>query len=288
MKTCKLITCVFLFHASFLFGQDKGYNASFQRTPLGDILDSLENQSNLDFYYSENWVDSVLIDVTYNSDSLDDVLDQVLSATNLFHTKYDGRIILTNKIAIRKEIFAGFLLKEPRAQVANLFDRDFIDPTTTTEIISVGDRNNAVSGFAVISGRVTDMSNNPLGGVLVFQRDKTISTTTDKNGNYVLEVPTGKMQLSAQFAGKEKETKDLVVFSDGQVDFQLREKVTTLDELVIESNRDQNVQEVQMGLNRIDINLLEKIPKVLGEADLLKVVTTLPGVQSAGEGTPGI
>ena len=46
------------------------------------------------------------------------------------------------------------------------------------------------------------------------------------------------------------------------------------DELVIESEKDKNVTGMQMGLEKLDIKTMKKVPVVLGEVDILKVVLT--------------
>ena len=42
-----------------------------------------------------------------------------------------------------------------------------------------------------------------------------------------------------------------------------------------------------MSVNRLAINTIKKIPAVLGEADIIKSITLLPGVTNAGEGASG-
>src|SRR6058998_1094254 len=42
-----------------------------------------------------------------------------------------------------------------------------------------------------------------------------------------------------------------------------------------------------MGVDKLTIKTIKQVPVVFGEADLLKVVLTLPGVTSVGEGSSG-
>jgi hypothetical protein len=48
-----------------------------------------------------------------------------------------------------------------------------------------------------------------------------------------------------------------------------------------------NVRSVELGVTRLDIKNIKQIPTAFGEADVLKVVLTLPGVTSVGEATTG-
>ena len=42
-----------------------------------------------------------------------------------------------------------------------------------------------------------------------------------------------------------------------------------------------------MSVNRLSISTIKKIPAVLGETDVIKSITLLPGVTNAGEGASG-
>ena len=61
-----------------------------------------------------------------------------------------------------------------------------------------------------------------------------------------------------------------------------------LDEVVIEANSEKlNIRSSQMSTNTLSVNTIKKIPVVLGEVDVIKSITLLPGVTSAGEGASG-
>jgi hypothetical protein len=45
---------------------------------------------------------------------------------------------------------------------------------------------------------------------------------------------------------------------------------------------------VQMGTEKLDIKTMKQMPSILGETDVLKIVLTLPGVQTVGEGASGV
>ncbi|WP_308239888.1 TonB-dependent receptor domain-containing protein [Hymenobacter sp. J193] len=45
---------------------------------------------------------------------------------------------------------------------------------------------------------------------------------------------------------------------------------------------------MQMGLEKLDIKTIRQVPTAFGEADILRVILTLPGVKSVGEGSTGL
>ena len=85
-----------------------------------------------------------------------------------------------------------------------------------------------------------------------------------------------------------KDTKlQLEVFADGKLDIDMREQVTTLKEVIVSSKKLININRVQMGVERLSIDNIRRIPSVFGEADVLRVITSLPGVKTVGEASTG-
>src|SRR5206468_7934794 len=58
--------------------------------------------------------------------------------------------------------------------------------------------------------------------------------------------------------------------------------------VTVSSEKMNNIKSRQMGLQRIDIKTIKQVPVVFGEADILRVVTTLPGVKTVGEAGTGL
>ncbi|MBQ0740384.1 TonB-dependent receptor, partial [Aquimarina celericrescens] len=79
----------------------------------------------------------------------------------------------------------------------------------------------------------------------------------------------------------------LVVYSDGVLNFQLEKNFEELGEVLIEANARDNVKSALTGVEKINVSEIKTIPLVLGERDILKVATTLPGITTAGEGASG-
>ena len=86
-----------------------------------------------------------------------------------------------------------------------------------------------------------------------------------------------------------KRTNNLnIILDDGNLNLEISENVEALDEVIVESNRDANIKAAVVGATVINVESIKTIPLVLGERDLLKVATTLPGIKTAGEGSSGL
>ncbi len=104
----------------------------------------------------------------------------------------------------------------------------------------------------------------------------------------MLTLPQGPHDVSVQFTGMKTLKQHIVVYGEGKLNFNLKEEIIALKEVLIQSDADLNVSNMQMGSVALDMKQLKNVPKVLGENDILKVALALPGVKSIGEGSAGL
>ncbi len=57
--------------------------------------------------------------------------------------------------------------------------------------------------------------------------------------------------------------------------------------MLVSTQRSINVNKPQMGVERLNIKAIKNVPAVFGEADVMRVILTLPGVKSVGEASTG-
>ena len=97
---------------------------------------------------------------------------------------------------------------------------------------------------ALISGRVTDAeTGQSLPGAHVFIASSMIGTVTDENGNYdLLDVPIGAHRLYVSMLGFEPDFRDVMLRTgkDYQFEFQLKESILEVGEVIVEAKRDKN------------------------------------------------
>ena len=67
----------------------------------------------------------------------------------------------------------------------------------------------------------------------------------------------------------------------------MEDQIRVLKEVVVSSRKTSNIRNVQMGVERITIANIKKVPTVFGETDVLRVITSLPGVKTVGEASTG-
>jgi len=64
---------------------------------------------------------------------------------------------------------------------------------------------------------------------------RTVSTTSDQNGNYSISLSNGKYEISATYVGYKNFQKQIEINSDTDVDIVMEEDITKLSEVVVRS-----------------------------------------------------
>lgn len=144
------------------------------------------------------------------------------------------------------------------------------------------------TGTAVVKGRVCDVATGePLSGVLVSNSDGSLFTYTASDGSYSLELPKGENILNLSDYSMEDMHVRIILRGNGGLDIVMREKVTALQSAYVSSETLSEHRRTTMGVEKISMKIVNKIPSAFGEGDILRAVMTLPGVKTVGEAASG-
>jgi hypothetical protein len=141
-----------------------------------------------------------------------------------------------------------------------------------------------------ISGVIKDAENSEtLVGVSVYVERLQLGTTTDEKGRYDLELPLGEHTLRVSYVGYTTVNKKVSISNKHiTLNIKLEPESEKLSEVQVTSERkDRNVTAMAMSVQTLDMITIKKIPALMGEVDVIKSITLLPGVQSASEGSSG-
>lgn len=140
-----------------------------------------------------------------------------------------------------------------------------------------------------LSGKVIDSNNNEtLIGVLVEIPVLKFSTFTNEYGFFSLTVPPGSYTIQARTIGYETKNIQISIQENSKITIEIAANAKELAAVVVTKNPSRiNIHKPEMSVNKIAISTLKKMPAILGEIDILKSITTLPGVTNAGEGQSG-
>jgi hypothetical protein len=140
-----------------------------------------------------------------------------------------------------------------------------------------------------LSGYVKDASSgSELLGATVYVTQLKNGATTNMYGFYSLTLPKGKYNIEYSYLGYQKKNIEIDLTEDTKRDVELQSNSQQLQEVVVEAERqDQNVKDVQMSVEKLTMDKIQKIPQLLGEADVIKSIQLRPGVSTVGEGATG-
>ena len=152
----------------------------------------------------------------------------------------------------------------------------------------------AQSARVTLSGTVADASNGEnMMGVYVILSDLSDASNvqgciTNQAGYYSVSVLPGKYKLTVNYLGYKTIDDTLVLNKNLSLRFELEPAVIEGEEVVIQGERgDANVASGDVGRMEMSIQTIKALPALMGEADIIKSIQLLPGVQSAGEGNSG-
>ena len=139
-----------------------------------------------------------------------------------------------------------------------------------------------------ISGYIKDAAN---GEELInasIVNEKSQGTVTNVYGFYSLTLPAGKYTFTVSYIGYESIVKTMTLKESQTLDFELTEATNQLAEVEVTAKRlDENLNRAEMSTTQLTAKQIKAIPQFLGEFDVIRSITLLPGVTTVGEGASG-
>jgi hypothetical protein len=275
-----------------LYRVDRSYNG----LDLAGFITKAEQNLPVHFFYQKDSLPKLQMVVESDSMLLEQVLTSNLKPFHFFATiDRSGNVFLTKNTKIKMALPVNFFDSQQPASVHDESQNTKGDKYLATKkeigikTLYVGTRKNgAYKEDAVMSGFIHGGPKKlrVIGATLYFEELKS-GVATDETGFYSMQLKKGKYTLVIKSLEYEEKKYNLEVYSDGQVNFSLEEKVSALKEVVIVAEGSNNLKTTSMGYEKITTKSIKMIPKMMGENDIVKTTLLLPGVQSVGEGTAG-
>lgn len=143
----------------------------------------------------------------------------------------------------------------------------------------------AAQDKVTLSGYIKDkQTGEGLIGVNVFIKETSTGVATNPYGFYSITLPSATYRIVVSYLGYQQQTVTLDLTSNKSLDFPLEADVLELQEVVVNA-KDQEANESPTRSIVMDIGRLKKMPALVGEPDLIKMVQMMPGVITAAEGT---
>ena len=141
---------------------------------------------------------------------------------------------------------------------------------------------------ATVSGTITDArTGETLIGATVLDTRSGKGVVTNAYGHYSLTLRRDSINLRVTYVGYEPQFFNLKLDRNHELNVKLSSSVT-LNEVVITAERPGDVRSAQMSANVMTVEKIKSVPVMFGEADLIKALQLMPGVQSGSEGNSGM
>ena len=140
-----------------------------------------------------------------------------------------------------------------------------------------------------ISGYIKDAANGEaMTGATVYTKENYKGTITNTYGFYSLTVDTGTYTFQVSFIGYETYSQLIHIKSNQTINIELNPISIQGKEVIITDVRtNENIETTDMGKTEIKVEAIKKMPMFFGEADIIKTIQLLPGIQTSGEGSSG-
>ncbi len=227
---------------------DSQLTFTLRNASLKEFVKLIENSTGYSFVYGEEVKIRKKINLSVQKDSLHNVLDKVFSHEDITY-QFSGRYIL--------------LKKKKESQIKS---RKF-----------------------TISGYVTDaISFETLIGSNIMENNLKQGTSTNPYGYYSITLPEGQTSIRFSYLGYTTELRTFFLQQDTLLNIRMKD-ANLLNEVVIVSDKAESGNlATQMGAIEIPITQIKKTPSILGEADVMKAIQMMPGVQAGVDGSAGL
>ena len=263
--------------------------------PFIEFVKRIEDLHAKNVFYDKLWSDSMIVVRKNDKNSLDQVLNSSFKDTHFSYIIDGSNVIVTNSYIIKTTVSDDFFT--PSVSTTNKREADvtFLKKTDNTQVAS--DRKTYVIGTptnastkreCTLSGTVRNAEDGQaIIGAQIFIKNLNKGTITDATGYYILTIPQGKNNVEFKYLGREKSNIPITVYNDGHLNVELKKSKILIDEVVIVAERENQVKNLNIGVQQLNMKSIQQLPTTMGEVDIVKSALLLPGVQTVGEGASG-
>lgn len=265
--------------------EDLKITATFQSTPLVEVFQAIQENNPVAFYFRSNDLPATPVSATFEDTPIASVMNELLLPTGLEYLIYrDYGIVIFPGNYLNANYSADFYEALDQQLSAGEEARNRGPDRSIGSLESL-----QPSGRARIRGQIIDdQTEEPIIGATVYFTDIETGTATDVDGNFQLEIPSGRHNLSIEYVGYQEIIELVAVLGDGELNVRLEKEAVNLEEVLVKAEAlDVNVESAQIGVEQLDVKSINKLPSFLGEVDVVKSLLLQPGVSTIGEGAIG-
>ena len=249
MRFIFLLMCLAV--ASTVLGQSQNDRITIDTKNIGlkEFVQEVESQTKYRFVYGEDVKLKTPITISAKEQSIVSVLKKSFSNQGIVF-----------------EMSASHIILKKEEESASLPKRRF-----------------TVSGYLI-----DDNSGETLIGASVYNISSGEGTFSNEYGFYSLTIPEGETKLRFSYVGTETRIEDILLQKNMDLNIRMKSD-KQLNEIVVYGEKPETgINATQMGAINVPLTVIKSTPALLGEADIMKTIQLLPGVQAGTEGSAGV
>ena len=265
----------------------------FDSLPVEHALLTIERQTDYRFYYDKASFDTTKVSLDARNIFLSDALEKALINTGLnYSIDASGKhVFITKGLLVQTMLPSNFYEADTfQNHVAADDSAIQLKPRSDDEqlfVLGRGDESGA--NRVTITGTVRDeKTGEPVISASVYIQSPNIGVITDQFGSFTIMLPKGRHTLNVQSIGMEDVKRQILVRGESSLNIVMQSRILTLRNVVISAQKTNNIRNTQLGVQKLDIKTIKQVPVVFGEADLLRVMVTMPGIKTVGEAATGL
>jgi len=292
---------LFIFLISFLtimtevYAQDQSVNLHFNNTPFSDAINNLSQQSGLAIYYKKAAFDKKTIYLQVKDIPILHALHKVVANDSFQVVLWNDKIIIF-KGEKYPESLADYQFSKPVQKVVedkeDVKRKKYISTTqaSATKRIIIGKRdNNRGQRQVSIQGKVLSANDkSPLPGATIYIVELKKGAAANAKGETQISLHPGRYTMRVLFMGMNTQTIKLIVYSAGSFQILMEESGIDLSAVNVYGDRQMNMRQRDAGIEKMTAKSIKEIPVMVGEPDLIKASSMLPGIVNVGEGNSGM
>jgi len=286
-----LYTFLLLILPTLLFAQSKEeriYTVRYNNELVSDVIKDLEDKGNIKIYYKQEDILSLRVSLTLENALLKDILNRLSKEIAINYLIKENNVFLTKEVELNDRLLFDNEVEYTSNEVKTA-EQNVQDANIFNKIYEIGVKSNAQkNGTATLSGYLRDeITKTPIAGASIATADRKIIGVSDADGFYTLNLPLGLNLLIINASDNRNAKRRIILYNNGRLNIEVKESIEMLKEIRILATRTSTLKNLEMGVNKLNIKAIKQVPTVFGEPDVLRVVLTLPGVQSVGEASTG-
>ena len=296
----RLLIFIFIIMAfgsvSRLYSQERKVSAHFDGISFEAFCDNLSNQISVRIYYQSQYFRNAKVHMNHDSISLLQAVKEAIDLSQFQVVLWNRDIVIVKGKVIPLELvdydFSGPKIRPAETESLSKTNSQFLNTTQAGAVkkIKVGKKGYALANSTVsVHGEIMEaQSGAVLPGATVYIVELKKGASADSKGAVSFYLRPGKYTMRVMFMGMKTQSYQLIVYSSGKFRVKLEKKGIELSGVNVYGDRQMSLRQKDPGLEKMTSKQIKEIPVMVGEPDIVRASSMLPGIVSVGEGNSGL